>query len=347
MREAEPHILFEKRGALGLVTLNRPKALNALTHGMCIGLAKTLDEWAADGAIRAVAIRGAGPRAFCAGGDIRALWESSRDKTANGLNFLRDEYRLNAAIAAFPKPYIALWHGIVMGGGAGVSVHGRYRLADASLMFAMPETGIGFVTDIGATFFLSRLAGEAGLYLALTGARIGRDDAVALGLATHVVDVADHDALIENLAGAAVAEDAIAAFARKPAAPPLKREAARIDRTFAAHTVEAILERLERDGSDFAIATAQTIRTRSPSACKFTFRALREAKALPLRDCLKMEYRIAARAVPAPDFREGVRAAIIDKDGKPAWVPASLAGISETDIAGYFASLGARELSFR
>ena len=346
MREAEPHILFEKRGALGLVTLNRPKALNALTHGMCIGLAKALDEWAGDGAIEAVAIRGAGPRAFCAGGDIRSLWESSRDKTLSGLNFLRDEYRLNAAIAAFPKPYIALWHGIVMGGGAGVSVHGRYRLADASLVFAMPETGIGFVTDVGASFFLSRLAGEMGLYLALTGARIGRDDAMALGLATHAVDVVDHDALIEKLANGANAQDAIAKFAATPAASPLKKEIARIGRTFAAHSVEAVLERLERDGSEFAVAAARVIRARSPSACKFTFRALREARALSLRDCLKMEYRIAARAVPAPDFREGVRAAIIDKDGKPAWTPAALAGVSEADIAGYFATLGARDLSF-
>jgi enoyl-CoA hydratase len=346
MREAEPHILLEKRGALGLVTLNRPKALNALTHGMCIGLAKALDEWAADNTIQAVAIRGAGPRAFCAGGDIRSLWESSRDKTASGLNFLRDEYRLNAAIAAFPKPYIALWHGIVMGGGAGVSVHGHYRLADSSLIFAMPETGIGFVTDVGASFFLSRLAGEAGLYLALTGARIGRDDAMALGLATHAVDAADHDALIEKLANGTMANDAIAPFVCKPAASSLKNEIARIDRAFAAHSVEAVLERLERDGSDFAVVAAQILRTRSPSACKFTFRALREAKALSLHDCLKMEYRIAARAVPAPDFREGVRAAIIDKDGKPVWRPAALAGVSDADIAGYFASLGARDLSF-
>jgi enoyl-CoA hydratase len=346
MREAEPHILFEKRGALGLVTLNRPKALNALTHGMCIGLAKALDEWARDNAVQAVAIRGAGPRAFCAGGDIRSLWESSRDKTASGLNFLRDEYRLNAAIAMFPKPYIALWHGIVMGGGAGVSVHGRYRLADASLIFAMPETGIGFVTDVGASFFLSRLPGETGMYLGLTGARIGRDDAQALGLATHAVDAADHDALIESLANGMTPENAIAPFVRKPAAAPIKKEIARIDRSFSGHSVEAILERLERDGSDFAAATAQILRTRSPGACKFTFRALREAKTLSLRDCLKMEYRIAARAVPAPDFREGVRAAIIDKDGKPVWRPAVLAGVSDADIAGYFASLGTRDLSF-
>ena len=184
MREADPHILFEKRGALGLITLNRPKALNALTHGMCIGMSKTLAEWADDDTVRAAAIRGAGGRAFCAGGDIRAMAESSRDKTQAAANFLRDEYRLNARIGAYPKPYVALTHGVVMGGGAGVSVHGRYRLADTDLAFAMPETGIGFVPDIGSSFFLSRCPGEIGTYLALTGARIGLGDALAFGLMT-------------------------------------------------------------------------------------------------------------------------------------------------------------------
>src|ERR1700761_3415090 len=200
MHEAEPHILFEKRGALGLVTLNRPKALNALTHGMCLGLSKTLEEWAADAAVKAGAIRGAGPRAFCAGGDIRAMAESSRDKTQTAANFLRDEYRLNAMIGAYAKPYVALTHGVVMGGGAGVSVHGSHRLGDEDLAFAMPETGIGFMPDIGASFFLSHCPGESGLYLALTGNRIGLGDALALGLMTHSISAANHDDIIGRLA---------------------------------------------------------------------------------------------------------------------------------------------------
>jgi enoyl-CoA hydratase len=345
MHEAEPHILFEKRGTLGLVTLNRPKALNALTHGMCLGLHKALDAWAGDDAIAAVAIRGTGPRAFCAGGDIRAMWESARDQTPYAAKFLRDEYRLNAAIAAFPKPYIALLHGIVMGGGAGVSIHGRYRLADATLSFAMPETGIGFVTDIGGSYFLPRLPGETGLYLALTGQRIGQGDALALGLATHAVARADHEALIEKLARGEPPPDVVASFAQKPGAAPLLAERSRIDTFFAAASVEAILERLERDGSAFAIAAAQAIRARSPSAVKFTFRALRQGKTLSLRECLRMEYRVALRAVAAHDFLEGVRAILIDKNGRPVWNPAGLAAVNDAGIAAYFQPLGAPELS--
>src|SRR3954471_17978212 len=236
MREAEPHILIEKQGALGLITLNRPKALNALTHGMCIGFAKALDEFASDDRIAAVAVRGAGPRAFCAGGDIRALWESGREKTSYAARFLSDEYRLNAQIAAYPKPYVALLHGIVMGGGAGVSIHGRFRVSDATLAFAMPETGIGFVTDVGGTYFLSRLPGESGLYLALTGARIGRGDAMALGLVTHAAE--NHDAAIDALARGESAAVVMDRYSRVWDPAPLAPERARIDRCFSAGSVE-------------------------------------------------------------------------------------------------------------
>jgi enoyl-CoA hydratase len=345
--EQEPHILFEKKGAVGLITLNRPKALNALTHGMCLGLQKMLAEWADDEAVKAVAIRGAGTRAFCAGGDIRAMYESNIARTAAAAKFLADEYRVNAMIGAFPKPYIALTTGIVMGGGAGVSIHGSHRLADDTLVFAMPESGIGFVTDIGATHFLSRCPGEAGTYLGLTGARIGLGDAMALGLFTHAVKAEDHDAVIEKLAAGVGPDAAIAPFAFKPGAPKLAAEGDWLTIALSAASVEAILERLDRDGGDFAVETAALMRSRSPSAVKFIFRALREAKGKNLGHCLKMEYRVAARAVMAHDFREGVRAALIDKDGKPRWQPAALAGVSDADIAGYFADLGAGELSLR
>jgi enoyl-CoA hydratase len=343
--EQERPILFEKRGAVGLITLNRPRALNALTQDMCLGLQKMLAEWARDDGVKAVAIRGAGPRAFCAGGDIRAMYESNIAGTPAAADFLADEYRLNAMIGAYPKPYVALTHGIVMGGGAGVSVHGSHRLADATLDFAMPESGIGFVTDIGATHFLSRCPGAAGFYLGLTGARIGLADAISLGLFTHAVKTEDHDAVIEKLASGAAPGAAIAPFAFKPGAPKLAAEGDWLTIALSAASVEAILERLDRDGGDFATATAAILRRRSPSALKFIFRALREARGKNLADCLKMEYRIASRAVMAHDFREGVRATLIDKDGKPRWKPASLAGVSDADIAGYFAPLGARELS--
>jgi enoyl-CoA hydratase/carnithine racemase len=345
MLETDPHILFEKRGALGLITLNRPKALNALTHGMCIGMHKTLAEWARDDAVRTVAIQGAGSRAFCAGGDIRSMAESSRDGTRAAAKFLHDEYLLNARIGSYPKPYVALTHGVVMGGGAGVSVHGRYRLADEDLAFAMPETGIGFIPDIGSSFFLSRCPGETGMYLGLTGMRIGLGDALALGLVTHSVARSDHAAIIARLAGGEAAEDVVAGLVRTVSPSPLTELRPRIDTIFAASSVEAVLERLDRDGSDFSAQTARLIRTRSPESLKLTFRLLRDGGASSLPDCLKMEYRVGSRRVMSADFREGVRAVLIDKDGAPRWSPGHLADVKEADIAGYFRSLGEGEIS--
>jgi enoyl-CoA hydratase len=311
---------------------------------MCIGMLKTLGEWAQDATVKAIAVRGAGTRAFCAGGDIRSMAQSGHEGTSAAANFLRDEYRLNALIGAYPKPYIALIHGVVMGGGAGISVHGRYRLADDDLAFAMPETGIGFVPDIGSSFFLSRCPGETGLYLGLTGTRIGLGDALALKLVTHSVAQSDHAALIARLAQGEASADAIAVFARRSPPAILEEHRARIDMVFAASSVETVLERLDRDGSVFSADTARLMRMRSPTSLKLAFRLLREGKALSLNACLKMEYRVASRAVMNADFQEGVRAVLIDKDGAPHWRPDQLVGVKETDIAGYFASLGAREL---
>lgn len=346
MHEAEPHILFETRDGLGLITLNRPKALNALTHGMCIGMRKMLLEWEQNPAIRVVAIQGASSRAFCAGGDIRAMADSSIEKTPAAANFLRDEYRLNALIGAFPKSYIALTHGVVMGGGAGVSVHGAYRVADTDLAFAMPETGIGFVPDIGASYFLSRCPGETGMYLALTGIRIGLGDALALGLMTHSVAASDHEELTARVAVGEAPDKIIATFARPAPPSPLAQHRSLIDRVFAAASVEAVLERLDREGGDFAVETARLIRTRSPTSLKLAFQLVRRGKSLSRDECLKMEYRVGSRAVMGHDFREGVRALLRDKDGAPHWHPSALAAISDSDIAGYFAGLGAKELSF-
>lgn len=344
MQEAEPHILFETRGALGLITLNRPKALNALTHGMCIGVHKTLLEWGQDRAIKVVAIRGMGPRAFCAGGDIRAMADSNIEKTPAAANFLRDEYRLNGLIGAFSKPYVALTHGVVMGGGAGVSVHGAYRLADEDIVFAMPETGIGFIPDIGSSYFLSRCPGETGMYLALTGMRIGLGDTLALGLMTHSARLSDHDTMIARLAAGEAPEHVVSAFARAAPLSPMAEQRSLIDRIFAAGSVEAALERLDRDGSDFAAETARLMRTRSPTSLKLAFALVRRGKGLPRNECLKMEYRVGSRVVMGHDFREGVRALLRDKDGRPRWEPAALAAITDADIAAYFAPLGAREL---
>jgi len=327
------HIKSEKRGALGLLTLNRPKALNALDHGMILGITAQLRAWAVDDGVKTVAIRGAGERAFCSGGDIRAVQQMVTAGSGEGVRLLHDEYRMNALIGAYPKPYVALIHGICMGGGAGVSVHGKYRLTDASLSFAMPETAIGFIPDVGSSFFLSRLPDELGMYLGLTGSTIGQGDALDMGLMTHAVEQSDFDAVIDALAEGR----AFAPFAKKIKPGPLSSQRKHIATLFAARSVEAILERLDRDGSDFAQAAAQTIRTRSPTSLKLVFRQLRAARTLNLKECLAMEFSLANRVLPSHDFREGVRAALIDKDRNPKWKPSSLAGVGDLD--GFFASL--------
>lgn len=342
MSVTDPHIRSEKRGSLGLLTLDRPRALNALTHGMILAIAAALREWAADDGVKAVAIRGEGDRAFCAGGDIRAVREAVVAGGDEGARLLRDEYHMNALIGAYPKPYVALIHGICMGGGAGVSVHGRYRLADPSLMFAMPETGIGFIPDIGSSHFLSRAPDRLGLYLGLTASSIGLGDAMAAGLITHAAARTDFDAIIAALADGQAVDKAISSFTRKAEPGPLAEHRRRIATIFSASSVEAILERLDRDGSAFAVQTAQTIRSRSPTALKLVFRQLREAEHLSLKACLAMEYRLALRTLVAHDFREGVRAALVDKDRQPKWQPSALAGVQ--DLERFFAALGPDEL---
>jgi enoyl-CoA hydratase len=255
-----------------------------------------------------------------------------------GTALLRDEYRMNALIGAYPKPYIALLHGITMGGGAGVSVHGRHRLADASLDFAMPETGIGFIPDVGSSYFLSRLPDRIGVYLGLTGARIGLGDALDAGLVTHGVKHENFDAVL----GALAEGRDFASFTFKPGPGALHAHRGRIAAIFSAASVEAVLERLDRDGSEFAQGAARTIRTRSPTSLKLVLRQLQEARQLDLRQCLAMEFRLAARVLQAHDFCEGVRAALVDKDRKPKWQPASLAAVGILNP--YFASLGNDEL---
>lgn len=332
-----PDLLAEKRGALGLLTLNRPRALNALTPDMVAAMSARLDAWANDPAIAVVAVRGAGEKAFCAGGDIRLVRQSVLDGDGAGARFLADEYRLNAQIGAFPKPYVALMHGFVMGGGAGVSVHGRLRLADPGMMFALPETAIGFIPDVGASCFLSRCPGRMGLYLGLTGGRIGAGDALAAGLVDGIVADEDFPVLLDHLA-AGMAPDAAAMLVRKaPPAPVLPRPD--IDRFFSASTVEDILAGLDEDGGEFARATAQTLRRRSPTSLKLVLRQLHAARGLTLRQCLALEYRLAMRVIERHDFREGVRAVLVDKDDRPQWRPASLAAVPEQDIAAAFAPL--------
>jgi enoyl-CoA hydratase len=332
-------ILFERRGAAGLITLNRPKALNALTHGMAVTMHGRLKEWATDAGVKCVVVQGAGERAFCAGGDIRTLYDSRRAGTPYALEFYRDEYLLNAYIKHYPKPYIALISGIVMGGGVGVSVHGSHRVADETTVFAMPETGIGLFPDVGGSFFLPRLPGELGHYLGLTGARLKAADALYAGVATHFVPADQRATLMAQLA-----DGNVSVASANPGSPPLAELRGRIDTIFSASSVEAILERLERDGSDWALDTAATIRAKSPTATKLAFRQIDEGSRLDFDGCMRMEFRMVNRVIAGHDFYEGVRATIIDKDGAPKWRPDSLAAVSDKDIEAYFAPLGESEL---
>lgn len=337
-------VLFEKRGAVGLITLNRPKVLNALSHAMIKAMRVQLKIWAADPGIRTVVIRGEGSRAFCSGGDIRALHATSGPQAA--IAFWRDEYALNAEIAHFPKPYIALIQGIWMGGGVGVSVHGTYRIADETVVFAMPEVGIGFFPDIGASFFLPRCRGEIGTYLALTGWRINAGDALQAGLLTHFIPSQKWPQLLIALEKGQDTKSLLAVHAVKawPHAP-LADQRIKLGAIFSASTVEEILKRLDADGSDWAKGTAVLMRHRSPTSMKVALREMREERGRSINDCLSMEFRIAARMIEGHDFREGVRAVIVDKDNKPAWSPQGLGGVSDDAVAAYFAPLGEGELS--
>ncbi len=275
-------ILFERRGAAGLITLNRPQALNAVTHGMVLALRAQLDAWADDPAITRVVIAAAGERAFSAGGDIRALTDLGKaGKHDEALQFWRDEYPLNATIKNFRKPYVALIDGIVMGGGVGVSVHGSHRVAGDRFTFAMPEVGIGFFPDVGATWFLPRMPGELGAYCALTGERFGIADAIAAGIATHRIPSARFGALLDGLTGTVSVDAVLSAFAEPAGEGPILARRGAIDRLFAGDRVEDILAALDREAavgasdSEWAAKTAATLRTKSPLSLKIALAQVR------------------------------------------------------------------------
>jgi enoyl-CoA hydratase len=325
MALSQPHVSAQKEGVLGLLTLKRSAALNALDRGMVQALQDALDRWATDDGVHAVAIRGEG-RAFCAGGDIQAWVREGREAA---LAFLAAEYRLNYRIATFPKPFLALMHGVTMGGGAGLGVHARHRLADPLLAFAMPETAIGFVPDIGGSFFLPRCPGEIGMYLALTAGRIEIGDANAAGLVDGMLAMGDFDALLEKLARGEAPAKVIDGLTARPAPGPLAPKRRHIDALFSSSSVEGVLERLARDGSEFARAAASAIRANAPESVKLAFYMLRRGRQMTLAQCLIQEYRAAAYLFSRPDLREGVRAALIDKDRSPKWTPSALAGVGE------------------
>jgi enoyl-CoA hydratase len=337
-------LLCARRGALALVTLNRPKALNALTFSMFRGLAEKTAAWAADPEVAAVVIAGAGERAFCAGGDVVEVYDSARGDRKLAAELFRVEYTLNRDLFRYPKPYIALIDGIVMGGGVGVAVHGSHRVATEHALFAMPETSIGLFPDVGGSYFLPRLPGALGLYLGLSGARLGAADCLHAGIATdHVARAALPD-LVEALAAAdwsggprAVASETIAAFASAPGAPDLPARRAAIDRCFSKDSVEAILAALEAEGGPWAEATLAALRRCSPTSLKVAYRQLRAGAELDFESAMVMEYRLSQACVAGHDLPEGIRAAVIDKDRTPKWSPASLAEVDEALVAAHFA----------
>jgi enoyl-CoA hydratase len=338
-------IMFRSEGAVGRITLNRPKALNALTEEMCAGMLEQLRRWAADVAVRTVVIDAMPGRAFCAGGDIRAIYDAGRKADGSVMRFFETEYRLNAAIHSFPKPYVALIDGYAFGGGCGVSVHGSHRVVSDNAVLAMPETAIGLFPDIGATFFLNRLPGEIGMHLALTGARIDAADAMHCGLVTHYVPSADHALLLSRLIKGEAADAALADVSK---APPgggnLASHRGAIDCAFAGTSVEEILERLDNE-REWGVESASLLRSRSPTSLKVTHRQMREGATLDFHSCQRMEFRIMARMMGGHDFYEGVRAALIDKDQAPRWRPARLEDVSENGIDRFFAPMGEREFT--
>ncbi|HMI95887.1 MAG TPA: enoyl-CoA hydratase/isomerase family protein [Micropepsaceae bacterium] len=336
-------VLLSRQGALGHITLNRPKALNALTHEMCASILGQLLEWTRDSDVKAVLIDAVPGRAFCAGGDLRAIYESGRKHDGTAQAFFTTEYRLNAAVKHFPKPYVALIDGIAMGGGVGVSVHGSHRVVSENALFAMPETGIGLFPDVGGSYFLPRLPGELGMYLALTGARIGPSDMLYTGAATHFIPAAKFAAIAPRLAKGEPVDRVLESMNEQPGPPPLADHRAVIDRVFSASSMEDLMERLNEAGA-WGRETASLLRERSPTSLKLTFRQMREGRRLDFDSCMRMEYRLTNRVLAGHDFYEGVRVTLIDKGKRPHWQPPTLDAVSDAAIAPFFVTLGDQEL---
>lgn len=345
MSGAEDPVLFQITGHAARITLNRPRALNALTHTMVRRIDEALTAWERDPAVETVVITGAGERGLCAGGDIRAIHDDARDGdgTASAA-FWRDEYRLNARIAGYPKPYVAVMDGIVMGGGVGVSAHGSVRVVTERSRVAMPETGIGFVPDVGGTHLLALAPGELGTHLALTGAQVGAADALLCGLADHYVPAASLRELQDALAEGPV-EEALAGYVRTPPQGVLAAQRDWIDTCYAADTVEEIVRRLLAHDDPAAKEAAETLLAKSPTALKVTLASLRRARELGrLEPILNQEYRVSCAALDAPDLVEGIRAQVVDKDRRPRWAPKTLAEVTDADVERFFTPLGEREL---
>ncbi|MGA7998123.1 MAG: enoyl-CoA hydratase/isomerase family protein [Bradyrhizobium sp.] len=350
---AEPDLIVRREGAAGIIRLNRPKAINAVTFEMSIGIDKALDQFETDPAVALVLLEGAGERGLCAGGDIRGLYESSREGGDLGKRFWRQEYIMNARIARFPKPYVAFMDGLVMGGGVGLSAHGSNRVVTEKTKLAMPEVGLGFFPDVGGTWLLSHAPGEIGTYFGLTGQTMNGPDAIYAKFADAVVPSGKlaglREALVNLRVGASAAgvKAAIDHFATGETAGPVAALQSQIDRWFAHDRMEDIVADLKRDGSELAQATLKALNEKSPRGMVVALKLLRLARgSSSLEQCLVQEYRAALEVFRSDDFREGVRAAVIDKDRNPKWSPPRIEDVTPQMVTPYFAEIGADELTF-
>jgi enoyl-CoA hydratase len=348
-----PDLIARREGAVGVIRLNRPKAINAVTLEMFRSVDKALDEFEADPAVGLILLEGAGERGLCAGGDIRALYESSQVKGDLGKILWREEYILNARIAKFAKPYVAFMDGIVMGGGVGLSAHASHRVVTERTKLAMPEVGLGFFPDVGGTWLLSRSPGEIGTYFGLTGQTMNGPDAIYARFADAVVPSSKLAALRETLvnlrAGVNSAEvkATIDGFATGETSGPVAANQSQIDRWFAHDRMQDIVAALQQDGSELAQSTLKTLNEKSPRGMVVALKLLRLARAsASLEQCLVREYRAALQVFASDDFREGVRAAVIDKDRNPRWSPPRIEDVTPEMVAPYFAEIGADELVF-
>jgi enoyl-CoA hydratase len=349
----EGDLIVRREGAAGVIRLNRPKALNAMTVEMSIGVDAALDQFEADPEVAVIVLEGAGERGLCAGGDIRGLWESSREGGDLGARFWRQEYVMNARIAKYPKPYVAFMDGLVMGGGVGLSGHASHRVVTDRTKLAMPEVGLGFFPDVGGTWLLSRSPGEIGTYFGLTGQTMNGPDAIHAKFADAVVPAAKwpelRDALTKVRQGVTAADVSklIKGFATGETAGPVAAKEPAIDALFGFDRMEDIFAALKRDGSEFALATLKTLNEKSPRGMVVTLKLLRLARtASSLEECLVREYRAALEVFRSDDFREGVRAAVIDKDRNPTWSPSRIEDVTPDMLALYLAEIGADELKF-
>jgi enoyl-CoA hydratase len=352
----EQTVIARRDGRVGRIVLNRPQALNALDLAMIRACTRALTEWRDDPHVHGVVIEGAGDRAFCAGGDVRAIYDARASKGASDYkaDFFREEYCLIQRVHRFPKPYVALVDGIAMGGGCGVSINGSHRIATERTVFAMPEVHIGLFPDVAASRFLNLCPGRSGLYLALTGMRVRAADALYCGFGTHYVPQARVGDLTAALATldwrperARDQVDAVLArFAADPGPGQLPPLQPAIDRCFGGASVEAIVAALERESGDWAREALAAMARASPLSLKITFRQLQLGRGMNVEQALALEYRMTQHVMAGHDFFEGIRAALVDKDQRPRWQHATPAAVTAAEVESYFANLGERELRF-